>query len=210
MALTKAVEAVDAWAKVAAGSEREGATVDVSPNYETMLHIDVCLAEAAAETVGATIRVQVSSNTTGDADWSDFVTLGGPTGTPIKIDFTHTEAAGQTVLSFTDPDTLNLDHPGKYLFIENTTPENSEIVFQVSNEGNAGDTITIRDGLANEQSAATSDVWEIDAAAPSSVVAMYNVTIPMAVSRVRVIYDNKNATGTDIFSRCRISKVTAV
>jgi len=209
MALTKSVAEVDAWAEVTQPSVREGATVDVSGCYEAILHIDACLSEAVAETAGATIIVQVSSNTTGDADWTPFATFGGPTGTAFKADFTATEAAGQTVLTITNPDTLNLDHPGKLLFIENSTPANSEIVFQVSNEGDAGDTITILDGLAFEQTAAASDIWEIDAAV-TSVVAQYNVILPASANRVRVVYNNRNSTAADIFTRCRISKLTAI
>ena len=135
MALTKAIEAVDAWAEVTAGTLREGTTVDLTPNYETTLHIDVSLAEATAETVGATIVVQVSSNSTGDTDWTALTSFGGPTGTAIAKALGGTEAAGQTVLTVDNPVTANLNHHGKLLFIENTTPANSEIVYSVSDSG---------------------------------------------------------------------------
>lgn len=209
-ALTKAVEAVDAWAEVTQPSAREGATIDISPNYQTTLYIDVCLSEAVAETAGATIYVEVSSNTSGDADWSVLTAFGGPTGTAFKTDIAGDEAAGQTVLSVTNPTTANLDHPGKFLFIENTaTAANSEIVFQVSNEGDAGDTITVLDGLTNAQAAADGDIWEIDSAT-SSVVAQYVVAIPDSANRVRVVYNNVTSTAADIFTRCRLSKITAI
>lgn len=210
MSITKSVAAVDAWAEVTAGTVREGATVDVSDCYDCQLHIDVCLAEAGAEAIGATIRVEVSSATSGDSFWSQLTAFGGPTGTAFKVDIAGDEAAGQTVISVTNPTTANLDHPGKYLFIENTaTPANSEIVFQVSNEGDAGDTITILDGLTNAQAAADGDIWEIDSAS-ASVVGQYVVALPSSTNRVRVLYDNIQATGMDVFSRCRISKVTGI
>jgi hypothetical protein len=208
-ALTKAVEAVDAWLEVTAGTAREGATIDISPNYQTTLLIDVALSEAAAEAIGATIWVEVSSNTTGDADWEVLTSLGGPTGTPFKRDISGDEAAGQTVLSTTDPVTGNLNHHGKFLFIENTaTAANSEIVFSLSDSGDAGDTITVLDGITNAQAAADGDIWSADAAV--SVVAQYVVAIPDTAYRVRVVYDNINATGTDIFTRARISKMTGI
>jgi hypothetical protein len=208
-ALTKATAAVDAWAEVTAGTLREGATVDTSPNYQTTLFIDVCLSEATAETAGATILVQVSSNTTGDADWSTLTSFGGPTGTAAKRDISGDEAAGQTVLSTTDPVTGNLNHHGKMLFIENTaTAANSEIVYSVSDSGDAGDTITVQDGLTNAQAAADGDIWSIDGTA--SAVAQYVVNIPDTAYRVRVIYDDILATGADIFTRARISKITAI
>lgn len=211
-ALTKSVEAVDAWVEVTAGTAREGATVDVSPNYQTTLAIDVALSEAAAETAGGTIWVEISSNTTGDADWEVLTSFGGPTGTPFKRDISADEAAGQTILSTTDPATGNLDHNGKFLFIENTaTAANSEIVFQTANSGDAGDTITILDGLTNAQAAADGDIWGVDGVGASfSPVAQYVVNIPDSAYRVRVIYDNINATGTDFFSRARLIKITGI
>ena len=209
MALTKSVAEIDAWAEVAAGTLREGAALSVADCYEAMLHIDVALAEATAEAIGALILVQISSNTTGDADWHTLVALSGPLGTAFKRDISGDEAAGQTVLSTTDPVTGNLNHHGKQLFIENTgAAANSEIVYSVSDQADAGDTITVQDGLTNAQAAADGDIWSIDGTA--SAVAQYNVALPMATNRVRVLYDNILATGADIFSRCRISKVTAV
>lgn len=209
-ALTKAVEAVDAWEEVTQPSVREGATIDVSPNYQTTLYIDVALSEAVAETAGSTIYVEISTNTSGDADWEVLTSFGGPTGTAFKVDIAGDEAAAQTVLSVTNPTTANLDHPGKFLFIENTaTAANSEIVFQVSNEGDAGDTITVLDGLTNAQAAADGDIWEIDSAT-SQVVAQYVVVIPDTAYRVRVVYNNVTSTASDIFCRARLSKITGI
>lgn len=136
--MTKAVEAVDAWAEVAQGATgiREGATIDISPNYQTTLLIDVCLSEAVAETTGATVYVEISSNTTGDEDWRVLTSFGGPTGTAESEPLSGDEAAGQTVLSVTNPTTNNLDNPSRFIFFEDTaSAANSEIIFQVSNEG---------------------------------------------------------------------------
>jgi hypothetical protein len=209
-ALTKAVAAVDAWAEVVAGAGREGATVDISANYETTLYIDAALSEAAAEAIGATIYVEISSNTSGDADWSVLTSFGGPTGTPFKRDISANEAAGQTTISVDNPTTNNLDHLGKFLFIENTaTAANSEIVFQITNEADAGDTIGILDGLTNAQAAADGDIWSVDGVGLSPV-GQYVVAIPQSANRVRAYYSNILATGTDVFTRCRLSKTTAI
>jgi hypothetical protein len=81
----------------------------------------------------------------------------------------------------------------------------------VSNQGDAGDTITILDGLAYAHAAATSLMWFIDSATvPNTCVAQYVVAIPMSANRARVVYDNTKSTGMDIFTRCRVSSVTAV
>jgi hypothetical protein len=206
-ALTKSTDVVDVFAEVTAGTAREGATYDLSTAYQATLCIDVCLSEAAAETAGGTIWVEISSNTTGDADWEVLTSFGGPTGTPFKRDLSAEEAAGQTVLSTLDPVTGNLNHHGKFLFIEDATAANSEIVFSVSDQGDAGDTITVLDGTTTTH-ADTGDIWSIDGTA--SAVAQYVVNIPDTAYRVRVVYDNINATGTDFFSRARLTKITGI
>lgn len=136
--LTKAVAAVDAWAEVAQGATgiREGQTVDVSGMYQATLLIDVCLSEAVAETTGATVYVEVSSNTSGDEDWRVLTSFGGPAATAESEPLSADEAAGQTVLSVTNPTTNNLDNPSRFIFFEDTVDATkSEIVFQVTNEG---------------------------------------------------------------------------
>ena len=212
MALTKAVEAVDAWAKVTQPGVREGATVDLTPNYETMLHIDVCLAEAVAETAGAEIRVEISSNSSGDADWTVYARLSGPTGTAESEPLSANEAAGQTVLSVTDPTTANLDNPGRFIFFEDTVDVTlSEIIYQVSNEGDVAGTITILDGLTNAHTAAGALMWFIDSTTTySGAVAQYSIALPMSANRVRVVYDSTHATAANIACRSRLSKVTGV
>lgn len=211
-ALTKAVEAVDAWAEITQPGIREGATVAVDPNYQTTLYIDACLSEAVAETAGATIYVEVSSNTTGDADWEVLTSFGGPTGTAESEALSGDEAAGQTVLSVTNPTTANLDNPARFIFFEDTgTPANSEIVFQASNEGDASDTITVLDGLTNAKASATSLMWFIDSTTTGSgAVAQYVVNIPDTANRVRVIYDSTHATASDIYTRARLTKITGI
>ena len=211
-ALIKAVEAVDAWLELTQPGVREGATVDVSPNYQTTLLIDVCLSEAVAETAGATIYVEISSNTTGDADWEVLTSFGGPTGTAESEALSGDEAQSQTILSVTDPDTANLDNPSRFIFFEDTaSAANSEIIFEVSNQGNAGDTITVLDGLNTAHAAATSLMWFIDSATTgSNAVAQYVVNIPDTAYRVRVIYDSTHATAADIFTRARLIKITGI
>ena len=213
-ALTKSVEAVDAWAEVAqgAGGFREGTTMDVSPNYQTTLLIDACLSEAVAETAGATIFVEISSNTTGDADWEVLTSFGGPTGTAESEPLSANEAAAQTILSVTDPTTNNLDNPARFIFFEDTVAAaNSEIIFQVTNEADVGDTITVMDGLTNAHTAAGSLMWFIDSTTTySGAVAQYVVNIPDTAYRVRVIYDNTHSTASDIFTRARLIKITGI
>lgn len=211
-ALTKSVESIDDWVEVTQPSVREGTTVDISANYQTTLLIDVCLSEAVAETAGATIYVEISSNTTGDEDWEVLTSFGGPTATAESEPLSADEAAAQTVLSVANPTTNNLDNPSRFIFFEDTASAvNSEIIFQVSNEGDATDTITVLDGLTNAHASATSLMWFVDSTTvPSGAVAQYVVNIPDSANRVRVIYDNTHSTAADIFTKCRLVKITGI
>ena len=133
--LTKTVTEVDAFQEIAQNTVLEGATVDVSGLYDVTLYIDCCLSSTTAHT-GTEIVVQTSSNTTGDNMWENLTAFCGPTGTAIKVDLGGDEAAGQTVLTVTNPVTSNLDLLGKFLFLEHTgTSANSEIVYETAQSG---------------------------------------------------------------------------
>lgn len=134
--LTKSVAVVDAMQEIAQNTVLEGTTVDISACYDVILHIDCALSSTTAQTNGTEILVMISSNTTGDADWTVLTAFGGPIGTAIKVDLGGAEAAGQTELTVTNPVTNNLDLLGKWLFLEHTTtPANSEFVYQVAQSG---------------------------------------------------------------------------
>lgn len=209
MALTKSTAAVDEWAEVAQNGVREGAEVDISGCYEATLHIICALSSTTAQANGTEIRVQCSGNSTGDEDWFDHAVLIGPTGTAISVALAAQEAAGQTVLSVTNPVTNNLDNEGKWLFIEHTTVANSEIVFVVSNSGDAGDTITILDGLTNQQET-TSNIFDIDSAT-NEAVRTWCVQLPISAYRARVVYNNtRDAAGSTVHTYCRVVKVTGI
>lgn len=210
MALTKAVAAVDEWAAITLASIREGAPVNLATYYDAMLHIIHCLAGTTAH-LGTEIIVQISGNTAGDEDWRDLCRFVAGVKTAFKSDFVGDEAAGQTVLSVTDPATGNLDHLFKWIFIHQTAiVADSEITYLVAQSGDAGDTITVQDGITNAQTAANSDVFTCDTAGVSAVD-IFNVQLPASANRVRVIYNNGyGATGSTVVASCRISGVTAL
>ena len=209
MALTKTTTSVDEWAEVAQNGVREGGTIDLTDAYNSaLLHIYCCLSSTTAHT-GTEIIVQVSGNTSGDEDWSTFTKLIGPTGTAISVALAGTEAAGQTELSVTNPATANLDNDGKLKFIENTTVANSEVIYTTTNSGDAGDTITILDGLTNEQTT-NSNVFDIDSAT-ASAVGSYVIALPDSALRARVIYNNKyDPDGSTVHTYSRVTKTTAL
>ena len=199
-ALTKSTAAVDEWAEVAQNAVREGATTDVSGCYEATLHIDVALSSATAHT-GSMIVVQVSSNTSGDEDWTTFVAIPGPTGTANTEPITNNplSAASTSATCASTTGTYD-DDEAHWIFIEDSTVANSELVWLVSHV--ADTSVTWQDGTTNEH-AQTTPMWDI--------AETYNVTLPFSAYRVRVIYDNTyDADGATIHTKCRISKVTAI
>lgn len=206
MALTKGSQTtLDDWAVTANTAVRLGTELDVSTAYQCTLYIKVALGEAVASTGQPEVIVQ----TTGEAspakeDWTNYTRFIGPSGTPVKADFGGDEAAGQTELSITNPETAGVDNDGKFKFVLHTgTVANSEVVFQTANSGDAGDTITILDGLANAQTAADSDLYDIDHAR-NEVVSQHTIEINcLSLSRVRVIYNaDYDTDGPDVYCYC--------
>lgn len=106
------------WTAIAAQGILETGAIDVSGAYEALLHIDCAISSTTAHT-GTEIRVQARSEA-GLDEWSDLPSFVGPTGTATKSDFTSEEAAGQTILSITNPTAGNLNHLGKFIFLEDT------------------------------------------------------------------------------------------
>lgn len=210
MALTKSTAEIDAWAEVAQAGLREGVNTDVSGNYASTLHIDCALSSTTAHT-GTEIIVQVGTDT-GDADdnWSTLVRFIGPIGTAISTALAATEPIAETVLAIDNPVTNNQDNDKKFKFIENTTQADSEIVYQVSNSADAGDTVTIQDGLTHEQDITTSIMYDIDDVVDEAV-SQWQVDIPISADRIRIIYNNNfDPDGSTVFARARITKVTAL
>lgn len=210
MATTKSTAEVDAWAEIAQAGFREGATTDVSDSYSATLHIDVALSTTTAHT-GTEIIVQTGTDT-GDADdnWSDLVRYIGVTGTAVLLAFDATEPIGETSIAVTNPVTANMDNDKKFKFVENTTAADCEIVYQTANSGDAGDTITIQDGLTHEQDVTTSIIYDIDNVT-SEALSMHQIDIPVTADRVRVFYNNNfDPDGSTVFTRCRINKLTGI
>lgn len=200
MALTKGSQTtLDEWVVTANAAVRLGTELDVSSAYHCMLYIKAALGEAVASTGQPEIIIQ----TTGEAspakdDWTNYLRMVGPVGTPVVPTLDATEPAGETVLATVNPATTNIDNDGKFKFLLHTTPANSEVIFQVSNSGDGSDTITILDGLANEQ---TTDTIVIDLDdARAEAVAQWTIGIDcMSLSRIRIIYNaDYDTNGPDV------------
>jgi hypothetical protein len=122
------------WSTVTPPAMLETGAIDLSASLSSTLHIDVALSSTTAST-GLEVIVQIRSEAALD-EWSTLTRFVGPTGTGQKSDFAAQEAVGQTVLSVTDPATGDLDHVGKFIFLEDTvTIAQCEIAWLVSQSG---------------------------------------------------------------------------
>jgi len=209
MALTKTAAGVDAWQEINQNDVLLGAEIGIEGGYGIHLHIKCALSSTTAHT-GTEIIVQVGTDTADAKDnWTTVDRFIGPVGTAVSLTLNDTELAGEVVLAVTNPVTANMDNDGKFKFIEHATPANSEIVFQKSNSGDAGDTITILDGLGHDQNS-SSVIFDIDDS-EIEAVGMYVVEIADTADRVRVIYNNKyDPDGATVFIECRITQTTGL
>ncbi len=210
MALTKVnATEIDAWLEVAQDGTRLGATEDLAANYGSLLHVDVALCTTTAHT-GTEVVVQILSDSTNAKDnWHTLTRYVCCVGTAVTLALDATEPAGETSIACTNPATANMDNDGKFKFIEHATDANSEIVYQSANGGDGGDTITILDGLAHEQTS-SSALFDIDDAV-TEAVSMQTISIPIEADSVRVLINNTyDADGSAVFTRTRLSELTGV
>ncbi len=214
MALTKGSQTtLDDWAVTANAASLLGNERDVSTAYQCTLYIKAALAEAVASTGQPEIIVE----TTGEAsperdDWTVYTRLIGPAGTPeTPLALAATEPIGETQLACTNPGAAGVDWGGKYKFLRNTTPANSEVVFQTVLATDANDYILIQDGLANEQTAAATLIIDIDDPI-AEVVKQWTLTIDcLSLSRIRCIYNaDYDTDGPDVMCWSATTLVTGI
>ena len=205
------------WTKLTATGDASGiqetGSIDVSAAYAATLHIDCCLASATAHE-GTEIIVQIASEAGVDDAWTELTRFVSTAATAVKSDVGADEAIGQTVLSVTNPATGVLDHDGKFIFlypVDDANLANCEIAYQIDNSGDAGDTITVLDGITHALTVDT-DVYTVDGTS-GSAVNTWAVSIPMSASQCRVIFNNNyddDGTASTVIIRVRATKVTAL
>lgn len=201
MAITKAGESITTWAAVAQNVVGESGTLDCSGHYATELGIQAFLDSTTAHT-GTEFIIQVSSNTSGDADWHDytrFTDLIGTADSEAIVDNPLT--IGSTTINLADTGGQYETPPmGHWLAIEEGTLANSELVLQTG--FTTDDLITVLDGTKIEHA---QGVLMYD-------VAFSNVILlDMSVVRARVVVNNTyDVDGSTLNFQVRCSKVTAV
>ena len=125
-----------AWQEIAQNAVLESGSIDVSASQSSTLHIFCALSSTTAHT-GTEIIVQVGSEAGVDGSWTNLTRFIGPVGTAVSCAFAATEPAGETTIAITGPVANNMDNDGKFKFVENTVAADSEVVYQISNSGDA-------------------------------------------------------------------------
>ena len=204
MALTITAEAITDWTAVAQAAVGESGTIDLTPNYDTTLHIQAFLDTTTAHT-GTEFVVQVSSNTTGDEDWEDFCRFTELVGTAVSITITNNPAAVGTTV-FTSATVVagwavaNL--PIRWCGIEDITLlVSSELMLQVGYVLNTS--ITVQDGSSLAH-AVNSVIYSI----------AFSKTITLSMNaglRARLVVNNDyDSDGSTLNYKVRATKVTGV
>jgi len=178
--LTVTSSVIDEWAAVAEGATDESTVINIASNYATYIHIQAFTDMNDAHE-GTEFRVQVSGNSSGDEDWTDFhvftALVGDGEAEPLDAD----PAAGAVL---TVSDTLGAYETatttGRWLAIEDGTLANSELVWQVAFV--ADTSITVQDTVTNAHAISTL-IWD--------VAMSQTIMVPMGCgSRARVICNN--------------------
>ena len=205
MALTKTTTALDATQEIAQNTVLEGATIDVSGMYEALLQIWWALTNATAHT-GTLLRIQHSTDTTGDEDWGTLLQV------VVGIGTTNLEVITNNPLAIGDGPTnaitvasLTGYAAAQWVFLEDvSTFANSEWLFVVSTSVEAGDDhIHTLDGVTRQH--AINSILNSVAGMATPIV------IPFATQRIRIVYDNTFDTdGATVAIKSQLVGVTAI
>ncbi len=192
--ITKTLTQISDWTAVAQNTIAESSVYDFSSAKTGILNIQAALDTTTAHT-GTKFIVQISSTASGDEDWqnlTEFVALIGTAATDLIEN--NPLAAGSTSITLTAHALTVL---GKWLFIEDSTLANSELIFESASAVNS---ITILDGTTNAH---------VQNTAIFNVAMTQNVTITSSVYRLRVLVDNTyDVDGSSLNYKVRISTVT--
>lgn len=196
MGITKSCINLTDWTAVAQNAIVKSAEIDLSAIYETTIHIQGALDSVTAH-LGTRFIVQISGAEAGNEDWqnrTEFVELIGT----AAIDAIEDDplAALSTAIALTGH---AYTVEGKWLFIEDGTLVNSELVFVASQTANE---VVIIDGTTNAHVVTTP---------------MYNlaftkdIILPSSAYRARVIVDNSySAAGSTLDYKVGATKVSAL
>lgn len=184
------------WTAVAQNTIMKSTEYDLLNSAAALLHIQAALDTVTAHT-GTRFLVQVSSSEAGNENWQDLVEFVALVGTAVTDAIENNPlAAGATSITLTGHSLTTL---GEWLFIEDGTLEDSELVFEKAQTTNS---ISLLDGTTNEHAAATNLY---------NVAMEQNISLSSSVRRARVIVDNAyDGDGSTLNYKVRITEVLEV
>ena len=196
-ALTKttALDGIDAWQALAAGTLAVGNSESLTGSYATTVYIEIAYTAAALQS-GVDVIIEISM-LTGD-DWTELTTYQTTAATPNLDDLDEDGGAsqGDPSINVTDS-TGNYDDNGSLFFVIDTTVAESEVMRVKSEAGNA---ITLCQDLKYDhvsEEVTTDEVYQ------------NTIAIPFPAAYVRVIVNNTDADA-GIHWRSHCSKVTSL
>jgi len=194
VALVSAV--INDWTAVAQNTIAKSAEYDMSAAFEALLHIQAALDTTTAHT-GTKFIIQVSAAESGDEDWNDYAEFTALIGTAATDAIEDDPlAAGATEITLTGH---ALTTEGVWLFIEDGTLINSEMVFESASDTND---ITLLDGTKNAH---------LKAVALFNLAMVKTISLPASVGRVRLVIDNSvSAAGSTLNYKLGITKVATI
>lgn len=194
LTMTTAIDEVDAWQAVTAGTIVAGTSKSISDSFATVVYIEVALIEAVAQD-GVTVIVEISY---ADDNWIELHSFGGTAETPATTTINDgAVTAGDTTITLTDATTGDFDVPGRRWFIKDGTIGNSETV---RTQVNAVHTVTLLHDLLRNHANGLSVYDRVD---------QWPISIPFGVAYYRVIINNTDADA-DVAFTTRVSKTTAL
>lgn len=195
--LSESNELVDACQEIAMNGIVRGNAVQVHPDYQALLYIDLALTSETAHTTGTEVITQIKSTRPIDDDefWSDYdatVHLVGLTGNEQVI---SNDPLAQGATLITCISTVGYTDDGNWRFLEDITDfEDSEWIFQTAEVANTS--ITITNGVARAH--LINSVLHNEAT-------RHTVLLPFGAFYVRVIYNNAyDPDGSSIAVQARI------
>lgn len=202
-ALTKttALDIVDDWQAVTAGTMVVGTAQALSSSYSTILYLESGYIEAdATDGIEYTIEVSYAAE-----NWVALTTVKGTAETPDVDDVNDASSeAGDAYLILTDAVTGDFDVVGRKILIwEAGTPANSESV-RVKSKG-----VTVDTDFDTLQLASPTLRNHADTIAVYDRVDEWVISIPFGASQVRVLANNVDATCDCAFTS-RVSQVSAI
>ncbi len=196
-ALTKTEAQLLEWTLLddTGGTEHiETGEVDASTAIETILHIEVCSADANASTAATSVEVivYIQSGSAND-EWHVLTRLDAAAASTAAGTIAEVTGGSSNIVTYAG---TSIDAGDGMFIYESGTIANSEIIWPAEGASPAD----LMDPPVRNHAAST-PYFELNA--------QFNVTLPQTVSQAKVLFNNRDADATYAV-RVRVTKVTAI